>query len=85
MQLLLLVLRPLDLVMQPLVHAEGEDHSDHVAELPTPGVGFLAHSPARQILTESILDQDTSISYHVMCQLTLFRPQGVPSKAGPAL
>ena len=49
MQLLLLVLNPLDLVMQPLVQAEGADHSDHVAELPTPGLGFLAHCPSRQI------------------------------------
>ena len=53
--------------MQPLVHSEGEDHSDHVAELPTPGVGFLAHSPARQILTESILD--TRLSCHVSAHL----------------
>ena len=53
MQLLLLVLRPLDLLMQPLVHSEGEDHSDHVAELPTPGLGCWAHAPSRQILTES--------------------------------
>ena len=67
MHRLLLVLRPLDLVIQPLVHSEGEDHSDHVAELPTPGVGFLAHSPARQILTESILD--TRSSCHVSAHL----------------
>ena len=50
MHLLLLVLRPLDLVMQPLVHTEESDHSDHEAELLTPGlIVFLTQAPSWQI------------------------------------
>ena len=50
MQLLLRMLWPLDLVMQPLVHVEGADHSDHEAELLTPGlIVFFTQAPSWQI------------------------------------
>ena len=50
MHLLLFVLRPRALVMQPLVHTEESDHSDHEAELLTPGlIVFLTQAPSWQI------------------------------------
>ena len=46
MQVRCLVEKPLLRVMQPLVHVEGRDHSDQVAELLTPGLTmFFTQEP----------------------------------------
>ena len=47
---------PLLLVMHPLLHPDGEVHSDHVAGLLTPLlIVFLTHSPEWQIYGRNFL------------------------------